>query len=577
MTLRAKPVARRRGRAGWDSGDRRNTLINAGFFIAIGLAILILLGYAAWSWYDGHFGAAAVVNGQVITKDDLRTRLSIESFRLDYVESRIKTLEAKARISSGDAKQQIDFLSQRRQQLTNLTLQRLVDATLMARLATDDGIAVTESEVDAQLVSEATTSEQRHVWMITVEPATDPATGQVGEAQKRDALVRAQQAFARLNNGESWDDVARTLSTSGLAPQSGDLGWLSKDSGYDADFMTAVFAAQLNVPTIVVQGADGTYRIGRFTEVAAEEVDANLQPSIIDTGIKLADYRAAVRADVVRKKLSDKVVADMSKPGPQRHVLEIYLPQPNASTAATEAGVKVRHILFAPNDDATKAQALPASDPAWARAKAAADATYNELKVHPQEFDSLARGLSDEPSAKSTGGKQPWYYPSSSLDQTFKDAIFAAGLTPGQLLAPVKSTFGWHVIQIMRPTGDGDAAWLAALKSRITDDASFRQLAKDNSEGPEAKDGGDIGWIAPGQLADKVDAAIFGTAVGALSAVVTVDQGGVYLMKILAEETRAPTAAQLKIFKDSGFSYWYTRQKEKAKIDYPLGKTSATG
>ena len=52
MTLRARPVARRRGRAGWDPGDRRNSLINLGFFLAIGLSVLILIGYAAWSWYD---------------------------------------------------------------------------------------------------------------------------------------------------------------------------------------------------------------------------------------------------------------------------------------------------------------------------------------------------------------------------------------------------------------------------------------------------------------------------------------------------------------------------------------------
>ena len=48
MTLRARPVARRRGRAGWDAGDRRNSLINAGFFLAIGISVLILVGYAAW-------------------------------------------------------------------------------------------------------------------------------------------------------------------------------------------------------------------------------------------------------------------------------------------------------------------------------------------------------------------------------------------------------------------------------------------------------------------------------------------------------------------------------------------------
>ena len=91
MTLRARPVARRRGRAGWDSGDRRNNLINLGFFAAIGISVLILVGYAAYSWYDDHFGAAATVNGQVITKDDLRNRLAIENFRLDRKSTRLNS------------------------------------------------------------------------------------------------------------------------------------------------------------------------------------------------------------------------------------------------------------------------------------------------------------------------------------------------------------------------------------------------------------------------------------------------------------------------------------------------------
>ena len=166
MTLRARPVARRRGRAGWDSGDRRNSLINLGFFLAIGFSILILVGYAAWSWYDDHYGSAAVVNGQVITKDDLRARLKIESFRLDYVASRIQTLMASREISTDDGAQQLSFIDQRRQQLTSLTLERLIDVSLKTKLGADNGIQVTDADIDAQLVEEATTAEQRHTWMI---------------------------------------------------------------------------------------------------------------------------------------------------------------------------------------------------------------------------------------------------------------------------------------------------------------------------------------------------------------------------------------------------------------------------
>ena len=99
MTLRARPVARRRGRAGWDPGDRRNSLINLGFFLAIGFSILLLVGYAAFSWYNDHFGAAATVNGVTITNDELRNRLRVETFRLGYFDSRITTLLANGRLT----------------------------------------------------------------------------------------------------------------------------------------------------------------------------------------------------------------------------------------------------------------------------------------------------------------------------------------------------------------------------------------------------------------------------------------------------------------------------------------------
>lgn len=574
MTLRARPVARRRGRAGWDSGDRRNSLINAGFFLAIGISVLILVGYAAWSWYDDHFGAAASVNGQVITKDNLRNRVAIESFRLDYIDSRIQTLVALGRISKADAAQQQEFLNQRRNQLASLTLERLVDNSLMTKLAADDGITVSEAEIDEQILGEATTSEQRHTWMVEVEPEVDPETGEATDEQKRIALTKAQQALGRLARGESWEDVARTTDTSGRAPQAGDLGWLSKDSGYDQKFMDAVFAAQINATTLVIEGDDGIYRVGRYTEQAAEEVDGTFQQQIVDAGIRLEDYRNASRGDVVRKKLSDKVVADMEKPGKQRHVLEIYLPEPNQPATGVEPGVKVRWILYAPNDTTKDAAKVPADDPAWTKAKADADAAYADLKAHPAEFDAEARAESDE--SKDTGGKQDWIYATTEIDAAVKNAVLDTALKPGQLLAPLKGDVGWYVIQFLRPAGEGEDAWLEDLKAKVTDDATFRQLAKDNSEGEKAGEGGDIGWIAPGELAAELDTAILEAEIGATSDVITISGDGSYLLRVLAEETRTPTEEQLEIIRDNGFSYWYTKQKAAAKIDYNIG-TPTTG
>jgi parvulin-like peptidyl-prolyl isomerase len=416
--------------------------------------------------------------------------------------------------------------------------------------------------------------------MIEIEPVPNPDTGEVGDQEKRAALVRARQALARLTAGEPWEDVARTASDSGLAVQSGDLGWQSEESGYDRPFMEAVFAVPVNAPTDVVEGEDDVYRIGRATEIAPAEVDGAFQVELEEAGITQADYREVARADALREKLSDKVVADMSQPSLQRHVLEIFLPEPNQPASPAETGVKVRHILYAPKDDADGAEDLPADDPAWAAAKAEADAAFAALKSDPKRFDAMARADSDEPSARGirgTGGKQPWYYPTSAVDPAFKDAIFRPGLTPGQLLEPVKTSFGWHVIEFMRPTGDGEKAWLDSLVPKATDEATFRQLAKDNSEGQEAGEGGDIGWVAKGQLVEQLETAVFGAAIGSNSSVITLSGDGDYLLRVLGEETRTPTEEQIAIFENSGFQYWYTAQKEAADIEYLLGTTEATG
>jgi parvulin-like peptidyl-prolyl isomerase len=139
----------------------------------------------------------------------------------------------------------------------------------------------------------------------------------------------------------------------------------------------------------------------------------------------------------------------------------------------------------------------------------------------------------------------------------------------------VKSAFGWHVIQFMHRYGDGgDAGWLEDLRTRATAGIDFGQLARDNGEGPEARDGGDIGWVIHGQLDEVKEAAIFDTKVGAESEIISIPGEGAYLYKVLAEETKAPDADQIKAFEDSGFANWYAAKK--AEVDISRDITSGS-
>ena len=575
MTLRAKPVVRGPGRSGWNSGDRRTFYLNLGFVIAIATSVLLFVGYAGWSWYDDHFGAAATVDGTTITKDQLRTRLAIESFRITYTANRIRTLQNAGRLSEANAAGQLQFLEQRRNSLGPLTLERLIDVAIQAELAAEEGITVTEADIDAQLLDEATTDEQRHAWVIEVEPEDNTDTGEPGAAEKAAARAKAGAALAELRGGKPWEDIAKTASTAASAAQDGDLGWLPLQSGFDEPYMTAIFAVGQNELTEVIEGDDGIFRIGRVTEIAPASVDSTFQFQIEDQGITLSDYREAVRGDLIRMKLDERIVADLSAPSLQRHVLRIYI----AEGTPMPDGVKVRHILYSPEDDPSGAATLPETDPAWAAAEAEAKAAYEALQADVTRFDEMAREQSDEGSAKQSGGKLPFFDPTSSIDGAFADAIFAEGLEPGELIPPFKSSFGWHVVQFMRAYGDAEQpekAWMETVRTQATGGADFAQLARDQGEGDEAADGGDIGWIARGELGGDEETAIFGATVGTVTDVVEVSGDGVYLFRVLAEEVREPTKEQIASFEDSGFTDWYADKKAEAEITRS-GAATTTG
>jgi len=567
MTFKAKPVVKRAQRPAWEGQSRRNFYLNIGFGIVVLVSVAILVIAGALSWYDEHLTSVGSVDDQSITKDEFRDRFQIESWRMDEAERQIRTAVVAGHLTEADAQSQLESLRNTRDQLAAIALERVIDSKLQARLALEEGITTTPEEVEAQLLEEATTPEQRHAWVIAVAPELGQGSVTPTATQKAAARKAADAALADLQGGKAWEDVAKEASTDAAsAPQGGDLGWLrADDRQLDESYLTAVFAAELNTPSGVIEGADGTFRIGRVTEIAAEVVDDAYQSKLTNDGIDLAKYKTVVLADVVHQKLEDKIVAQVTQPGPQRHVQEIFIRQADEGLGAD--AIKVRHILYSPNDDPSGAATLDAGDPAWAAAEQLAQATYLKVKADPELFDSIARAESDEGSAQGitgTGGKLPYFDSQSSIDEAFRAAIAAPGLKAGDLLEPVKSSFGWHVIQVMYLPPDLDR--LNALKGLADQGEDFAALARDNSEGEEAGAGGDLDWVARGQLDASLIDAIFATEIGKTSDVVTVENDGLHLFKVLGEEVRTPEGRQLEQLRSTAFSDWYNAKKDAVEI-----------
>ena len=365
------------------------------------------------------------------------------------------------------------------------------------------GITITNADVDARLLKEATVDEQRHVFVIEVAPeVVAPATTPT-DAAVAAALTKAQGLAARLAKGEDWATVAKD-STDPLATGGGDQGFISKaTSELDPALLNAVFAVPANGRTDVIKGDDGTFRIAQVTRIVPQTVDQNYTQTIVNSGVPLDVYRQAVRADAIRDALKDRVVADdTTKPSAQRHVLEIKLTQDidqQTNSPVLTDQVDVRHILYAPGGKDAVGSPPPTNDPAWDAAKAQADATYQILLKDPARFSDIAKADSADTASAADGG-DIGFQAQSNLDPAFGTAIFKAGLTKGEILPPVKSVYGWHVIQFVERKTPALTRMNDYINQLAKPGADFGAIAKANSEADDASKGGDMGWIAHDQL-----------------------------------------------------------------------------
>ena len=567
MTIRVRPVDR--GRSGRDS-NRRTFWTNLAFGATVVISVLILVVVGIGTWYNAHLAAAASVDGQTITKDQFVDRAAVEVFRLRQLEARVTAEVAAGRLTAAQASARTDQIKQQlddeKGAFTSTIVEKLIDTNIQAKLAKEIGVTLTPEQIDARILEDKTRKEERHVWLLAVKPEVVAPATEATPSAKAAAKAKADAALASIKGGKAFADVAKEVSTDASKTSGGDLGWLDSTAIDQGDWQAALFKIDVNGLTDVIVGDDGTYRIGRVTEIVAAQADPAWEQKMAEAKVKPEAYRAAIESEVMRTVLGEKIVADASVSGPQRQVQQLKIAAPRETPG--DKAIKVRHILFSPKDDPQGAGALPDTDPEWTKAQLAAQKAYDTIKADPKQFDAIARKESDETSANGddgSGGKLPYFDTSSQIDDAFAAAIFADGLKPGDLLAPFKSSFGWHVVQVMYFPPDSDE--MARLRTQATTAGTdFDQIVKDFSEGPKAGAGGDIGWVAKGTLDDRLTSVILATPVGSFTDVIDVKNDGLSLFKILNEKTAAPDADQLKTIKSDAFGNWYAGKKAAATI-----------
>lgn len=560
MTSRAKPVTRPR-KDRLEAGERRNLLMTIGFGAAVGFALLMLLAAVGKTWYDDHMAPMLSVNGQSVSRDFFRQANAVERFRLDQEEAQVRALVAAGRLSATDGDQQITEIGARRENVDDATNTKIVDGLVQTDLANDQGVDVTPADVDAAWTIEATQPEARNAYLISVSPGVSEGATESTQAEIDAAREKAQEIKAQLDAGKSWEEVAKASGTG--ESEDGSIGWITAGStAADANTIAAIFALAPNGYTDVVETTDGRFDIGRITEIEAAKVDPDFSKKVSDAGVDQGVYRTLLGYEVVEQKLTDSIVSSVvDQPSAQRLVREIRL----NSAQGTGDQVRSRHILLSPGGDPSKAAEIAETDPAWTKAKDDAERIYQQIKSGEVAFEDAAKQSSNDTGSGAEGGLLPWLTQDSVVTE-FGDAIFAPGLKEGDLIAPVKTQYGWHIIEYVGRRPPPDQLIETIRVEALAPGVDFGELAKKHSDAEDASTGGQLGWVARLQLPEEKEAAIFAAPAGGVSEVLAA-QDGYYIFKIEQESTRLPDADQASLIRGGGFDRWYTPLRAEAKIE----------
>lgn len=142
---------------------------------------------------------------------------------------------------------------------------------------------------------------------------------------------------------------------------------------------------------------------------------------------------------------SFETVAYALKPGEISDVVETpvgFHVLKGGETRPSRGTVYVEHIM--------KMVRPGAPESAFESVKAEIDSIHTLVTINPDQFENLARKLSDDVNSGRQGGRLPWFGAGQMVSE-FENAAFS--LADGEISEPVRTAYGWHIIRKLASKG----------------------------------------------------------------------------------------------------------------------------
>ncbi len=185
-----------------------------------------------------------------------------------------------------------------------------------------------------------------------------------------------------------------------------------------------------------------------FEQVSASFSDA---PNALEGG-NMGWRNSSQTPPAFLKVLKDLTVGEVSKPlrSPRGFYIIKVTNKRNADFTLIVEQTDTRHILIKLNEAVSEQEAKLKMD------------MLRERLDNGEDFAELARQYSEDGSAND-GGKLGWVSPGDTVPE-FEKAM--NNLAPGQISEPIRSPFGWHIIQVIERRKQDMTAKAARIKAR---------------------------------------------------------------------------------------------------------------
>jgi parvulin-like peptidyl-prolyl isomerase len=320
-------LTRRQRLTRWQRERRQQAIIVTAFTTVL----FFVLGLVAWSsatgYYEENLKPAARIGDRDVPMRDFNRRFTFEKVRLipeEYANDP-QVLEQANSLRKG-------------------VLDSVVMGETLLTVAREEGTLPSAADVDARLAGDFGEVHVRHILVKPDEAATDK------EKADADAKAKAQELATQLKadakNEQLWKDLAaRESKDDGTKDQGGDLGWVSRSSGFVKEFEDAMYALEDGAVSDPVKSSFGYHVIQRIESRTATQTPTYTRLKRV--GIGLEDLRGYARANLLRERY-EKKLKDAEVPSPQEQVhlavIVIRVPPPTNFEAYPAALKKINDV-----------------------------------------------------------------------------------------------------------------------------------------------------------------------------------------------------------------------------------------